>query len=821
MREPSPYFIRPSFPDQPDAVEVVSSIPFDDDESQIDPWKYWATIRKHEVLIISCVAVAVIFTALYVFLATPLYTATSTILIKPSAPQILDSSKELRPQEEMPGEPDYYKTQYEILKSRSLAQNVIDAEGLSINPVFTGAQKKPGVLGTLFAKLSTAIGVRPRTSLDHDRTSKSALKSSLDGEDHLQDGQQRLSERDSDPHPPAAPGSTRNWLVDSYLGGLKITPVPETDLVQVNFTSSDPILAAKLANAHSLAYIRLGMSLHSQANAEAEKFLKQRLVELKDALEKSEIAINDYRRSKGIVPGLMSLDGKETVVLERLASLSKDLTEAQVARMALESQVSLIKKGHNESLPAVLDSKTIQERQAELAKLNADYASLSNQFTPDYPPLAKLEAQREEVSEELDKDTQTAVQGIESAYEAALGKETRLQTEMENEKKFALTINDSAVRYAILQREVDTNRELYNSVLQRMKDVGLAAEMPTTSVSIVDRAEVPSITSEPKKALNLMTSLIVGLMAGIGIAFLLEYLDNTLKNPEEVEKYLRFPNLAIIPNFSLLNEKRNELTKLPPPNGATQLSPQKYSQDVLLSWGVYSPVGEAFRVLRTALLLSRAGAPPKMTLFTSALESEGKTVVSCNTALMFARTGARVLLIDTDLRRPRCHKVFKMDNHFGLTNILTGNNGQHEVIRETGVEGLHILSSGATPPNPAELIGSTRMRDLLIELGAQYDFLIIDSPPVMALTDSVILSTMVDGVVVVADGSRTPKQIVRTAIARLNYARVKIFGVVLNKVDARKSQYGYYYQPYSHYTNGSMAEAAEEETSFPASNSNG
>ena len=188
---------------------------------------------------------------------------------------------------------------------------------------------------------------------------------------------------------------------------------------------------------------------------------------------------------------------------------------------------------------------------------------------------------------------------------------------------------------------------------------------------------------------------------------------------------------------------------------------------------------------------------------------------------MFARTGAKVLLIDVDLRRPRCHKIFEMDNHFGLTNILTGNNGRHEVIRATSVEGLHLLSSGAMPPNPAELIGSTRMRDLLTELGTQYDFLVLDSPPVMALTDSVILSTMVDGVVVVVDGTRTPKQIVRTACARLNYARAKVFGVVLNKVDARRSQYGYYYQPYSHYTNGSMAEAVEDEPSVPVSDLEG
>lgn len=815
MKEPSPYFIRPNFPGQEDDVEV-SAFHFDDDEGQIDPWKYWATIRKHEILVILCIAIAVIFTAIKVFLATPLYTAATTILIKPSAPQILEA-KELKPQEEMPGEPDYYKTQYEILKSRSLAQNVIDAEGLAINPVFTGAQKGPGVVATLLQKILGAPKVRSGTSHDHEK----ATKTEPGAEDEPQDRQPLPSASGSDSGPLAAPGSARNWLVDSYLGGLKIAPVPETDLVQIEFTSSDAILAAKLANAHASAYIRLGMSLHSQANSEAEKFLKQRLVELKDSLEKSEIAINDYRRSKGIVPGLMSLDGKETVVLDRLASLSKELTEAQVARMALASQVSLIRKGHNESLPSVLDSKAIESRQEELSKLNADYASLSNQFTPDYPPLAKLEAQRAEVSQELDKETQTVVHGIKSAYQAALGKETRLQTEMDNEKKLALTINDSAVRYAILQREVDTNRELYNSVLQRMKDVGLAAETPTTSVSIVDRAEVPSIASAPKKSRSLSTSLIVGLMAGIGIAFLLEYLDNTLKNPEEVEKYLRFPNLAIIPNFARLNGKRNDLAKLPLSNGHNHLPVQKHSQDLLLSWGAYSPVGEAFRVLRTALLLSRAGAPPKVTLFTSALESEGKTVVSCNTAIMFARTGARVLLIDTDLRRPRCHKVFEMDNHFGLTNILTGSNGQHEVIRATTIEGLHILSSGATPPNPAELIGSIRMRALLTELGAQYDFLVLDSPPVMALTDSVILSTMVDGVVLVADGSRTPKQVVRTACVRLSYAGAKIFGVVLNKVDARRSQYSYYYQPYSHYTNDSMAESAEEEETPFVSDSNG
>ncbi len=744
---------------------------FDEEEGRIDLLGYWHIVRKRLALVIGVVFAAMVLTTIYAFMQTPLYTAEAKILLKPGTPQIMEG-KDASQDQEFEFDTDMYenfqRTQYEILRSRSLAAYVIRAENLEQNKAFIGPKPQPGLISSALSSVSHWLnqtsGRKPRPQPADTETAHNGVPSGL---------------------------------VGAYLGGLRISPVPDTDLVTIGYVSADRNLAAKLANAHAHGYIALGIQLRSQANEEAESFLKQRLSELKDALEKSEIAVNDYRRAKGIVPGLMSLDGKETVVLDRISELSKNLTTAQVDRIGLEAQVQLINSRKYDSMQAVMGDSAVQAVQLQLNTLDADYASMGKKFKPDYPPMMQMAAKREELQRRLDAEISRVISGIQGSYQAASDKEKKLQTEMDKERQQALGLNDAAVEYAILQREVDTNRELYESVLQRMKGIALAAESQTSNIIIVDPAETPGGPSSPKRFSMIMRNSALALLAVIGLVFGLEYLDTTLKTPEQVERYLRVPNIGAIPSFASLRLKAKGTTLLPEENGIKKIG---YGRELLGVANPYSLVGEAYRSFRTALMLSRAGAPPKTILFTSAHSAEGKTVSATNTAAMFAQTGARVLLIDADLRKPRCHRVLALENSSGLTEVLTGTCEVQDVIRTTLVDGLSFMSAGSLPPNPTELLGSDRMNQVLGIVAHEHDVVIIDSPPVMPVSDALLLATVVDGVVLVVNSLKTSKHHVKMACAKLEYARAKVFGVLLNEIDVKHPGYGHYSAYYNHYT---------------------
>jgi succinoglycan biosynthesis transport protein ExoP len=787
VREPSPYFIQRRRALEPAVEAEFAPSFFEDEVTKIDLWVYWRLVRKHLRLIAAIVAGTTFVTLLHLMMTTPIYTAQTTVMILPKAPTGLDPAAALIEIEASYDGSDYFKTQSEILKSKTLAASVVRNLGLNRNTAFTGSGR-PGLFSVVI------VGLRQRL---HDLLT---------------------------PSPGVNVNAPRTGLlgvspdqIDAYLGGLSIKTIPSTSLVEIDYSSPDPVLAARIANAHAEAYIDRGAEMHSQASRDAEKFLGRKLVELKEQLEKSEVALNDYRRAKGIIPGLMSLDGKDAVVIDRLTDLSKDLTKAQVERIGLESQVELIHHRQYDSLPVVMSDRLVQGMQAELNQLAAQDASLSDQFTGAYPPLAQLRAKENAIKARLNQEIQNSIRGIESSYQQALEKERELNDEMQRQRTMTMTLNDAAVQYAILQRDVDTYRQLYNAVLKRMKDVGVEAEGQTSNVSIVDKAMAPRIPTYPNKMHSLMMSGVLGLFGALALAFLLDYFDNTLNDPQEAERFLRLPNIGIIPEFSLLNSgtygpkgyaPAKALTAELVTNGAVPeaLSSSKGAdgsrgrtasaiQELVTQHGSYSALGEAYRNLRTALLLSRAGAPPKVTLVTSAVAGEGKTLTAVNTAAMLAQLGASVLLIDADMRRPRCHRVLDLDNHLGLTEVLTGVRDLHDLIRPTTVANLFILSSGSVPPNATELLGSSKMHQVVTDLQQIYDYIVIDSPPVMPVSDAVLLSTIVDGVLLVTNASRTPKQQVKAARVRLEYARAKIFGTVLNRVKVHHSEYQYYYHP--------------------------
>jgi succinoglycan biosynthesis transport protein ExoP len=797
MNEPSPYF-RPTLihadriPSEADpSLLMFGDQALGDEETSFDPWKYWFVVRKHLRLIVAVFVASLLIATYRIFTTTPLYTAETLLVVKPKIPEVLAKgvANDLNDQDYSE---NFYRTQYLILDSRSLAAKVIQSQGLEKNEVFLGGHEKPGAIVRFEELVSRYSGLAYAADLAGGLLSN--LRAFVSPGPVFQPDDKRAQDAG------VSDGGVDPQLINAYLGMLSIIPVPETSLVKILFSTSNPELSAQLANAHAAAYARMGIELHNQANEAAQRFLQNRLSELGTQLEKSEVALNDYRRQNSLIPGLMSLDGKETVVIDRLKDLSKELTAAELERIGLEAQVQFIRSGKYSSLPTVMSNPDITTLQTALSSEYAEIAGMATQFKPDYPPLAQLEAKAKANRERMNDAVSKLVAGVESAYQVAVGKENELRAEMEQQKQQALGLNDAAVKYAMLQREVDTNRELTNNVLQKMKDVGLEAESEASNVSVIDKAETPLIASSPKKLRDLLQGAGMGLAGGLILALALEYLSSTLSSPEEVEKYLQLPNLGVIPEFSSLTSGTYGPSLFPseevPPN------PGEDSRELVLAFKRFSLPTEAYRTLRTGLLLSRAGAPPKLTLFTSALRGEGKTVTAVNTAVMLAQLG-RVLLIDADLRRARSHKILGLENNGGLTEFLIGAIDLDSAIRPTGIENLSVITSGATPPNSSELVGSTAMHSLLTNVARTYDFVVVDSPPLFPVSDGLLLSTMVDGVVLVVDSSRTPKKQVKMARMRLQYARAKVFGFVLNKMHARSFHYHHYYDAY--YTENDQA----------------
>jgi polysaccharide biosynthesis transport protein len=755
----------PPFPPPVDRRDIeFHAKPTDMDDEGISLRDYWQVISKYQWLITIFFFGTVLIAALVSLLITPIYTAETMLSIERTAPQVLNIQGVLA-EPLGPDEYDFYKTQFEILKSRTVADTVIREQGLETNSVFTGEGREKALAARIWAEAKRWLSKQQWAEHFFLQSSES------DGENPL---------------------GVKRALSDRYLEMLEIKPIQRTRLVKIAFNTPAPELSARLANAHAQAYIQHGFWLRTQTHEEGQRFLEKKLVELKGRIEQSEAALNHYRRDREII----SPHEPQNIVVERLSDLNKRLTEAEAESISLEAQVHLIRKRAYDMLPAVISSPLIGTLKGEVARLEGEYANLSKEFKPGYPRLDQLQAQMEESRRRLRQEIQRVVGGIESSYLAAKAREQALENKMAEQKAATLDLKDASVEYAILAREVDTNRQLYDSVLQRIKEMGVTAELRASNVSLIETAVPPRNPSKPSKGRTFLISGLIGLIGGVGLAFFFEHLDNTLKTPKEVERYLRLPNLGVVPDLAIVSRRRDTpLSRYTPPQLPNSLASGE-GPALILSRHRFSVVMEAYRMVRAAILFSLAGAPPKTVLFTSGLHGEGKTISVLNTAHVFAQMGVQVLVIDADLRRPSCHKGLGMAGGPGLTEVLTGQLGPEEVIRPAKFNQLSLLSAGSLPPNPAELVGSKMMQETIASLREGYDFIFVDSPPVMQVSDALLLSTMLEGVVLVVNSQQTPKEIVREAHARLNYARAKILGVLLNRVDLRSLDYVYYHTPY-------------------------
>lgn len=770
--QPSPYFFRRD-ESRPDEVITLNSYSVAD-APLFSLAEYFRVLQQYRWLILGVAAAVLTAALIFAFTRTPMYTAEAILLIERQAPRVLKAQEDTQSsQPDYYGAGEFYKTQYELLRSRDLAAMALQGSDVE----------------------AELIGKEQKNQRDADKGNKGLIGK-------LQsDRAKNLARPTNNPADESHPG-----LIGAYLAMLSVTPVQGTSLVKIGFSSPDPKLSARLANLHSAAYTRYGIEMRAKANQHALNFLQKKLLDLKERIEKSEAALNRYRKDKGII----SLDDKENLVIDRLTDLNNRLTEAEAERIGIETQIHVIRKGDSDSLPAIAASAMVQGLKGELSRLQSEYSQLSREFKPGYPRLDKVKAQMDNVQTQLTGEIHAEARRIEAAYQSARAKENELRSRLQEQKKTTFDLKDAGVQYAILGREVDTNRQLYDSVLQRFKEMSVAAEVRTSNVYIMEQANAPSSPSYPRKQRTLALGLLLGLAGGIGLAFLLDRLDNTLKTPEESETYLNLPSLAVIPDFLKLNNQGSylphHLRRLI--NRDSDESGHGGGKELILEHHPLSIVAESYRALRTSLLLSRAAERPRTLLFTSAIRDEGKTATAVNTAIMFAQMGLKTVLIDADLRRPRCHKVLSVERDFGLAEVLTGHVTLADVVRRTTTAHCSFVSSGSLPPNPAELLGSAKMREIIDQLRGDFDCVIFDSPPVMPVTDAVLLAQAVDGVVLVVDSQKTAKNLIREVRSKLVNFQAKILGVVLNRVDTQRAGYSHYY---SHYTNY-YAEDAHDNT---------
>jgi len=623
------------------------------------------------------------------------------------------------------------------------------------------------------------------------------------------------SSLDLAPDPLQADAGRSSALLSGFRSNLKVSLSPNTHIVKVGFRSPDKDLTATVVNTLMSTYAENNFKSRFDSTMQASDWLSKQLVDLQMKVETSQEKLVRYQKEHEI----LGIDEKQNITTAKLDELNKALTAAESERMDKESVYRLVQAGDADTIASaasVLDaagpgggqspSSLLEGLRTKQADVKIQVAELSTQFGPSYPKVAQLTGQLKEIDAQITGETKKVAGKIRGQYMAALQRETMLHDALEKQKQEANKLNESGIQYSILKRDLESYRQLYEGLMEKMKEAGVSAGLKSNNFRIVDVARVPTAPIEPNVPRNLAFALMLGLTSGVGLAFLLEGLDNTVRTTEQAQMISGLASLGMIPLGSRTKREGNSnRLAIASSNEAVELVTQVRPQ---------SQMAESYRALRTSLLLSNLGAPPKVIMITSALPQEGKTTTSINCAVVLAQKGVRVLLIDADLRRPSIHKTLGMGPRSGLSNVLTGSATlQQAIARSSVLPNLSVLPAGTPPPNPAELLASTNMRDVLEELRGQYDHIVVDTPPALSVTDAVVLSPRADAIVLVIRSGQTTKQALRRSRDILMQVNAKVSGVLLNAVDLSSPDYYYYYEYQGKYSRYYRAdEAREDET---------
>lgn len=604
------------------------------------------------------------------------------------------------------------------------------------------------------------------------------------------------SSLDLAPDPLQADSARTSALISSFRGNLKVTLSPNTHIVKVTFRSPEKDLTASVVNTLMSTYAENNFKSRFDSTMQASDWLSKQLVDLQMKVETSQEKLVRYQKEHEI----LGMDEKQNITTAKLDELNKSLTAAESERMDKEAVYRLVQAGDADTVSSAataIDSAgggaqsvslLLESLRSKEADTKIQIAELSTQFGPSYPKLQQLTGQLKEIEAQIANETRKVAGKIRGQYMAAVQRESMLHDALEKQKQEANKLNESAIEYSILKRDLDSYRQLYEGLMEKMKEAGVSAGLKSNNFRIVDVARVPTAPVEPNIPRNLAFGFMLGLTSGLGLAFVLEGLDNTVRTTEQAQIISGLAPLGMIPLGSRSTREGANSKRL-------VIATSKEAVELVTQVRPQSQMAESYRALRTSLLLSNLGAPPKVIMITSALPQEGKTTTSINCAVVLAQKGIKVLLIDADLRRPSIHKTLGMGPRSGLSNVLTGSATLQQAITASAVlPNLSVLPAGTPPPNPAELLASTNMREMLEELRGQYDHIVIDTPPTLSVTDAVVLSPRADAIVLVIRSGQTTKQALRRSRDVLMQVNAKVSGVLLNAVDLSSPDYYYYYE---------------------------
>jgi capsular exopolysaccharide synthesis family protein len=685
-------------------------------------------------------------------------------------------------------DPTYFNTQLQNLTSLGLLRRVVKTLDLEHNDAFLHAGREQN--RSTWQSILRMFGLGKKDDDKKEKTDDSLPLTSA-----------------------VAPATAREDLVeakrlDPYVrtlqGGLKVEPVKETRtssyskdtrLIDISYSHTDPQLAAKVVNGIADTFVFSNLEKKTETNASAGDFLQKRVAELQSQIRADEERLVNYAKGHQI----LSLDGSQNTVVERLAGLNQQLLQAENDRKLAEAEYRAAQAPGAASALASKDAKQLNDLEDKLASLKQKRQELLVENTEEWPEVKETNQQiaaiEKQVSDLRARTTSDLTKNLETRYRQALDREKSIRDAFNKQRGETLNQNEAAINYRIIQQEIETNKQLLEGLLQRSKENDVVLAGTPNNIYVVDYAVTPESPIGPQRIRTIVMGLFLALAGGIGLAIFLEYMNDSVRSTEDVERWLRLPSIGVIPQIGSSTRKRFLPSRaLQRRNGGNGHA----SPELLTNVESRSALAESYRHLRTSVLLSSAGRPPKTLLVTSSMPAEGKTTTAVNTALSLAQTGASVLVIDADMRRPRVHSIFGVDNHRGLSTILSNDMSEAEMLNlivQHSESGLNFLPSGAIPPNPAELLGSEQMRRLIQTLELTFNHIIIDSPPVGSFTDGVLASTLVDGVLLVVHSGKTSRSVARRTRQILQDVGAKVFGVVLNNVNLREHDY-YYYQSY-------------------------
>jgi len=731
-----------------------NNIPAPEEAREINLLEYWGVIWKRRWLIAAIAVVLTAAAAVKTFTQTPIYTASGTLLIERELNLYLTQGDFYQPQIL---QEDYYQTQYRLLRSRAVAERTVDKLGL-VEQV-SGSNSKP-----------KGNGPAPESAM------------------------------------------LRRQLAGFILGSMSVSPIRMTRLVSVSFSNPDPKFAAEAVNAIFESFIDLNIESKSQASDQATEFLTQQISSLRTEIAPKERALQVYGAQKNII----ALSDKETTILEKLGDFNKALTAAQLDRISKEAYYSEIKNATPEYFPETLANPLIQRLRQDYAQFKREYTKKSETFKPNYPEMQRLKAEIESARSLLESETKNLIKAAQAEYQAALQREKSLLEAFNKQKAESIQLNSDAISYNSLKIELQNRKDLLDQLLKRQSETGVSARLSglrTANARVIDLAETPLAPSSPNKKRTLMLALFLGLFGGLGMAFLLEYLDHSVKTAEDVEKTVNLPVLGIVAEFSPEEFRKKGYgygyryargDKKNPPVQPPEKEPLVKSIDLITVAAPKSGFSESYRSIRTAFLLSGSTANLKAIILTSPLPLEGKSANVCNFAVTLAQAGKKVLILDADLRKPRQHRIFGIKNLHGLTNHLTAGEEMKELIKATRVPNVFMVNAGPVPPNPSELLGSEKMAEFMGKAKAFFDFILIDTPPVLAVSDALVLGPLMDAAILIVWSGKTPRDALKSAKEKLDMVQVKTLGVIINHESLKEQGYYHkkYYYTYSHYGEG-------------------